>query len=144
MVHYWYYVSAGRQCDAQTKIYKVAVGTSVQSQRDFDFMLKYAQANKHFFEKVSVDSDNFIKRLRESLAEFNLQVNWISCRDFVKELRDTIATPLKSSMLSATAQQRTALNVDYRIFSNLCRNAHLNRQKTFPSAKRSTKKNLSI
>lgn len=128
MVHYYYYVSAGRQCDAQTKIFKVAVGTSTQCQRDYAFLMAYAQANGHFFEVVTSRSDDFIKRLRHSLVEFNVQLGWISCRELVRELRNTISTPLKSPMLASQHRQRKALNLTYRISSNLSRKAILERR----------------
>lgn len=128
MVHYYYYVSAGRQCDAQTKIYKVAVGTSQQCQRDYAFLMAYAKANGHYFEVVTSRSDDFIKRLRHSLGGFNVQMGWISCRELVRELRDTISTPLKSPILVGQHRQRKALNLTYRISSNLSRKAILERR----------------
>lgn len=123
MVHYYYYVSAGSQCDAQTKIYKVAVGTSQQCQRDYAFLMANALANHHYFEVVSSRSDDFIKRLRHSLVEFNVQLDWISCRDLVKELRDALSHPLDGAVLRSNHLQHKALNLTYRISSNLSRKA---------------------
>ena len=73
MTRYYYYVVAGRQCDQTTQIFKVAVGTNKQSQRDYAFLLANAQQHGHYFEVVSRESDEFIRRLRLSLAEYDVQ-----------------------------------------------------------------------
>lgn len=128
MVHYYYYVSAGHQCDAQTKIYKVAVGTSKQCQRDYAFLMAHALEHGHYFEIVSRESDDFITRLRNSLVEFSVQMNWLSCRDLVQELRDAISHPLDRAALLTGHRQRKALNLNYRISSNLARKTHKERR----------------
>lgn len=121
MVHYYYYVSAGAECDSQTKIYKVAVGTTKQCQRDYSFLMAFALQHGHYFEIVSRVSDDFIIKLRHSLVEFSVQVEWLSCRDLVQELRDTISHPLDSAVLRSNHLQQKSLNLNYRISSNLSR-----------------------
>lgn len=121
MVHYYYYVSAGAQCDSQTKIYKVAVGTTKQCQRDYAFLMAFALQHGHYFEIVSRESDDFIVKLRHSLIEFSVQMEWLSCRDLVQELRDTISHPLDSAVLRSAHLQHKTLNLNYRISSNLAR-----------------------
>lgn len=123
MVHYYYYVSAGAQCDAQTKIYKVAVGTNKQSQRDYAFLLAYAQQHGHYFEIVSRESDTFIMNLRRSLAEYDVQLEWLSCRDLSALLRSVVTSPLQPAALHGAHQQRKTLSLNYRISSNLARRA---------------------
>lgn len=123
MVHYYYYVSAGAQCDAQTKIYKVAVGTNKQSQRDYAFLLAYAQQHGHYFEIVSRNSDTFIMNLRRSLAEYDVQLEWLSCRDLSALLRSVVTSPLKPTVLHGAHLQRKSLDLNYRISSNLARRA---------------------
>lgn len=121
MVHYYYYVSAGAQCDESTRIYKVAVGTSKQSQRDYAFLVAHALQHGHYFEVVSSRSDEFVKRLRHSLAQFNVQLDWLSCRDLCRELRQMTATPCAAGALAGAHSQRKSLNLSYRISSNLSR-----------------------
>ena len=123
MVHYYYYVSAGAQCDESTRIYKVAVGTSKQCQRDYVFLQAYALQNGHYFEVVSSRSDEFVKRLRHSLAQFNVQLEWLSCRDLCRELRQMTATPCAAGALTGAHRQRKSLDLNYRISSNLSRRA---------------------
>ena len=121
MVHYYYYVSAGAQCDESTRIWKVAVGTSQQCQRDYAFLVAHALQHGHYFEVVSSRSDEFVMRLRHSLAQFNVQLEWLSCRDLCRELRQMTATPCAAGPLAGAHRQRKSLNLNYRISSNLSR-----------------------
>lgn len=123
MTHYYYYVSAGAQCDESTRIYKVAVGTSKQCQRDYAFLAAHALQHGHYFEVVSSRSVDFVKRLRHSLAQFNVQLEWLSCRDLCRELRQMTATPYAAGALAGAHRQRKSLNLSYRISSNLSRQA---------------------
>lgn len=121
MTRYYYYVVAGRQCDQTTQIFKVAVGTNKQSQRDYAFLLANAQQHGHYFEVVSRESDEFIRRLRLSLAEYDVQLEWLSCRDLSALLRSVTTSPLQPSALHAAHLQRKTLSLNYRISSNLSR-----------------------
>lgn len=123
MTRYYYYVVAGRECDQTTQMYKVAVGTNQQSQRDYAFLLANAQMHGHYFEVVSRESDEFIRRLRLSLAEFNVQLGWLSCRDLSALLRSVTTSPLQPSALHGAHLQRKTLSLNYRISSNLARRA---------------------
>ena len=123
MTRYYYYVVAGRQCDQTTQIFKVAVGTNKQSQRDYAFLLANAQQHGHYFEVVSRESDEFIRRLRLSLAKYDVQLEWLSCRDLSALLRSVSTSPLQPSALHGAHLQRKALSLNYRISSNLARRA---------------------
>ena len=123
MTRYYYYVVAGRQGDQTTKLFKVAIGTNKQSQRDYAFLLANALEHGHYFEVVSRESDEFIRRLRLSLAEYDVQLEWLSCRDLSALLRSVATSPLQPSALHGAHQQRKTLNLNYRISSNLARRA---------------------
>lgn len=123
MTRYYYYVVAGRQCDQTTKLFKVAIGTNKQSQRDYAFLLANALEHGHYFEVVSRESDEFIRRLRLSLADYDVQMEWLSCRDLSALLRSVATSPLQPSALHGAHQQRKALSLNYRISSNLARRA---------------------
>ena len=84
MVHYHYYIIAGAQCDESTRILKVAVGTSQQSQRDYVFLHAYALQHGHFFHIVDQPTVEFIDKVRRSLIEFNTQVEYISQGSFIE------------------------------------------------------------
>lgn len=126
MTHYYYYVSAGPICDEMTRIYKVAVGTNKQSQRDFAFLSAYALSHGHYFSIVSNDSSEFIARLRRSLQQYNVQLDYLSCRDLCRLLRSSLAPTLNQSQLLSAARQTKLLNGACRATSNLrLRNSHL-------------------
>ena len=126
MTHFYYYVSAGSICDEMTKIYKVAVGTNKQSQRDFAFLSAYALSHGHYFSIVSNDSSEFISRLRHSLQQYNVQLDYLSCRDLCRILKSALAPTLNQSQLLSAAQQTKILNVACRATSNIrLRNSHL-------------------
>lgn len=133
MTHYYYYVSAGPVCDEMTKIYKVAVGTNKQSQRDFAFISAYALSHGHYFSIVSNESSEFISRLRRSLQQYNVQLDYLSCRDLCRLLRSALAPTLNQSHLLSAVRQTKILNGACRATSNLNRMAS-------SSAKRSTSK----
>ena len=48
MTHKYYYVSAGKVCDAYTCIYSVMIGESLQGRRDRDFLQSYAIQHGHY------------------------------------------------------------------------------------------------
>lgn len=123
MIHYHYYIIAGAQCDESTRILKVAVGTSQQSQRDYVFLQAYALQHKHFFHIVDQQTVEFIDKVRRSLIEFNTQVEYISCRDLVREFKQMVTKPLDAVLLHQQHTSRKVLSLNYRVSSNLARRA---------------------
>lgn len=123
MLRYHYYVSAGPQCDDTTRIYKVAVGTNTQAQRDFQFLTDYAAHHGHYFSIVSDASDIFIMKLRRSLAEYDVQITYCSSRDLVRLFKDAVGTNEDPAVLRSISTQNYLTNIDYRISSNLARRA---------------------
>ena len=123
MVHYHYYIIAGAQCDESTRILKVAVGTSKQSQRDYVFLQAYALQHKHFFHIVDQPTVIFVDKVRRSLVEWNIQVEYISCRDLVREMKNQQRHPLDAILLHQQHTSRKVLSLNYRVSSNLARRA---------------------
>ena len=123
MTHKFYYVSAGAICDEDTRIYVVTLGQSLQGSRDTEFLRSYAIQHGHYFEKMSAESDIFIRNLRDSLAEFDVKPQLIAGRDLVKLFRQGVASPLNQSHLQAKNYQLKMLDTSYRIISNLNRQA---------------------
>lgn len=121
MTHKYYYVSAGKVCDATTAIYTIFIGQSAQGCRDLDFLQQYAIQHGHYFKSVSEVSDIFIKNLKESLAEFDIKHEQTSARDLVRLLKDGTKTPVSSAQLHAHDYQLKMLDTSYRIISNLNR-----------------------
>lgn len=121
MTHKFYYVSAGAICDEDTRIYVVTLGQSLQGSRDTEFLRSYAIQHGHYFEKMSAESDIFIRNLRDSLAEFDVNTQLIAGRDLVKLFRHGTTSPLNQSHLQAANYQLKMLDTSYRIISNLNR-----------------------
>ena len=123
MVHYHYYIIAGAQCDESTRILKVAIGTSQQSQRDYVFLHAYALQHGHFFHIIDQPTVEFVDKVRRSLIEFNTQVEYISCRDLVREFKSQVTKPLDAVLLHQQHTSRNVLSLNYRVSSNLARRA---------------------
>lgn len=121
MTHKYYYVSAGKVCDATTAIYTIFIGQSAQGCRDLDFLLQYAIQHGHYFKSVSEVSDIFIKNLKESLSDFDIKHEQMSARDLVRLFKDGTKTPVSSAQLHAHDYQLKMLDTSYRIISNLNR-----------------------
>ena len=125
MTHKYYYVSAGKVCDANTCIYSIMIGESLQGRRDHDFLRSYAIQHGHYFAPVSNESDIFIDNLVDSLAEFDIKRRHLSGRDLVKLLRHGVDCAVDNRQLQTADYQLKMLDTSYRIISNLNRRAAL-------------------
>lgn len=119
MTHYYYYIAAGTTWDGTTAIYKVGVSKSRQGERDFLYLTAHSVEHQHYFEIVSAQSDTFVRRVKASLAEFAISVSYVSARDLVRSLRANEALSLSQEALHNAHTQRKAINLGYRIQSNL-------------------------
>lgn len=124
MNHYYYYVIAGRECGSDTKILKISIGSSLQGRRDFLFLTAYSVEHGHYFELVSDRSDEFISRLRQSLLADGVSMEYCSGRSLVRLLKTGDRPTLSNAQLLSADAQLRALNIDYRIMSNLRRRDH--------------------
>lgn len=121
MTHKYYYVSAGKVCDANTCIYSVMIGEGLQGRRDHEFLQTYAIQHGHYFAPVTNESDIFIDNLVDSLAEFDIKRRHLAGRDLVKLLRHGLSSGLDTRQLHAADYQLKMLDTSYRIISNLNR-----------------------
>ena len=121
MTHYYYYIVAGKECDENTRIFSVTIGQGKQAKRDFLTLTALSVDYGHFFEIRSESSSEFVMRLLESLKPYNVSIQRITARQCVKFLRSCEAVPLNPDCLHAAHQQRNALSLDYRIYSNIHR-----------------------
>jgi len=121
MTHKYYYVAAGKICDATTAIYTVFIGQSVQGGRDLNFLQQYAIHHGHYFKSISEESDIFIKNLKESLADFDIKNEHISARDLVRLFKNGTKKLLDNRVLQDHDYQMKMLDTSYRIISNLNR-----------------------
>lgn len=123
MTHYYYYIIAGAQCDENTRLFKVGVGSSKQGQRDYLFLTAFAVEHGHYFELVSDKTDLFVHRVTLSLGGVLPSIMVLSSREMVRYLKGAGLPTLSNDKLLSNDAQLKVLNTNYRIISNLRRRA---------------------
>lgn len=123
MTHYYYYVQAGTIVDKSTRIYKVAVGTSSQAQRDYLSLVARSVDFGDFFKIADHNTSEFINRLSQSVDGETLPIQLIKARDLVRAFKAGEAIPLSDIALHQAHQFRNIMDTGYRIMSNLNREA---------------------
>lgn len=113
MTHFYYYITAGRTMDETSHVYRVAIGTSIQANRDYLFLIAYSESHGHYFEIVSLKSSDFVSKVLDS----GYQLEAITARDLVRSIKSQTANPLNPSALSQQHRFRMQTNLDYRISS---------------------------
>lgn len=121
MTHYYLYIAAGTELDATAKFFKVAVGSSRQSQRDYLFLLAHSVNHFHFFEIWSNDVDAFLDKCWTLSGLNRTMLQQVSARELVRAFKSNTYPTLSQQALHNANYQRFALNVAYRIQSNLNR-----------------------
>lgn len=122
MTHYYYLICAGSQVDQDSLFFRVGVGTSSQANRDFLFLTAQAVDKGWYFERVSAASDDFVRKLAESLypttdgtSLLRLQVKQCLVRDVVRSIKRDEALP--SDVVSAKNRLNSLqfLSLNYRV-----------------------------
>lgn len=122
MTHYYYLICAGAQVDENTQFFRVGVGTSRQANSDFLFLTAAAVDKGWYFERVSAASDDFVRKLAESLypttdgtSLLRLQVKQCLIRDVVRAIKrgETLPSDVNSAKNRLNSLQYLSLN--YRV-----------------------------
>lgn len=122
MTHFYYLICAGSQVDENTQFFRVGVGTSRQANSDFLFLTAAAVDKGWYFERVSEASDDFVKKLAESLypttdgtSLLRLQVRQCLVRDVVRSIKRGVALP--SDVISGQNRINSLqfLSLNYRV-----------------------------
>lgn len=122
MVHYYYLICAGAQVDENTQFFRVGVGTSRQANSDFLYLTAQAVDKGWYFERVSDVSDEFIRKIADSLYPDNdgtkmmrLKIRQCLVRDVVRSIKKGEALP--SDVNSARNRINTLqfLSLNYRV-----------------------------
>lgn len=119
MTHFHYYIIAGAQCDENTRLFKVGVGSSKQGQRDFLYLTAFAVEHGHYFELVSDKTDEFLRRVTLSLGRSFSDIIRLSSRELCRYLKGAGLPALSNSQLLSADSQLRFLNTSYRVISNL-------------------------
>lgn len=132
MTHYYYYITAGNQIDCTSQVYLVAVGTSMQGNRDYLYVLAHATNMGYYFEIRSLETTEFVTRVLNQLRDDAAnqlrtapQLQLIKIRDLVRNIKSYLAQPLSPSALHNAHELRNYIDSSYRAFSNLSRAAGL-------------------
>lgn len=123
MKHYYFYIEAGREIDESARFYKVAVGSSKQAQRDFLFLTSFSVEHGHYFALVSTESVEFLDKVRASQGLREIDFTYCDARDLVRTFKNNVQLMMEPSLMVNNDHQRKILNINYRIMSNLRREA---------------------
>lgn len=122
MTHYYYLICAGAQVDQNTQFFRVGVGASRQANSDFLFLTAAAVDNGWYFERVSGKSDEFIRKLADSLypttdgtSLLRLQVRQCLVRDVVRSIKRGVALPSDINSAKNRLNSLQFLSLNYRV-----------------------------
>lgn len=86
MTHYYLYIAAGIQVDADTRFYKVGVGESEAQNKKRAWLEAYAFEHGHFFVRWSLDAVEFCVKCQESIGRKYPEVLSVMANDLCKIL----------------------------------------------------------
>ena len=122
MTHYYYLICAGAQVDQNTQFFRVGVGTSRQANSDFLFLTAAAVDKGWYFERVSEVSDEFIRKLADSLYPDNegtkmirLKIRQCLIRDVVRSIKKGEALPAEVNSARNRLNSLQFLSLNYRV-----------------------------
>lgn len=121
MIHYHLYIAAGAELDATAKFFKVAIGSSKQDQRDYLFLLAHSVDHFHYFEQWSSEVDAFLDKCWTLAGLERKLIQRVSARELVRALKANTFPSLSQQYLHNVHYMRNALDIAYRIQSNLNR-----------------------
>lgn len=125
MTHYFCLIMAGREIDSDTRIFKVAVGSSRQSDRDYLFLLAQSVEHNWYFEKWSSQVADFVQMVLESLAPEKSDdpiggtlIEGITARELVRNLKMGTKIPTDPQLFRNANNVRHWLSLNYRTMTN--------------------------
>lgn len=125
MTHYFCLIMAGREIDSDTRIFKVAVGTSRQSDRDYLFLVAQSVEHNWYFEKWSSQVADFVQLVLESLAPEQTDdpiggtlIEGITARELVRNLKMGTKIPTDPQLFRNANHIRYWLSLNYRTLTN--------------------------
>lgn len=99
--------------DETSHVYRVAVGTSIQANRDYLYLIAYSESHGHYFEIVSQKSTDFVSKVLDT----GYQLEAITARELVRSIKSRTVNPLNPSALSHQHRYQMQTNLNYRISS---------------------------
>lgn len=93
MTHYFLYIKAGVQLDADTHFYKVGIGDGRQGQKENAWLEAYALEHGHLFVRWSTEAVDFYSRCRNSIGVDARLLLSLPGRDLIKSLKNGCDDP---------------------------------------------------
>lgn len=122
MVHYYYLICAGSRVDQDSLFFRVGVGTSSQANRDFLFLTAAAVDKGWYFERVSDVSNEFVRRLADSIypttdgtSMMRLKIRQCMIRDVVRSIKKGEALPSDVNSDKNRLNSLHYLSLNYRV-----------------------------
>lgn len=122
MTHYYYLICAGAQVDQNTLFFRIGVGSSRQANSDFLFLTAQAVDKGWYFERVSEMSDEFIRKIADSLYPDNegakimrLKIRQCLIRDVVRSIKKGEALPADVNSARNRINTLQYLSLNYRV-----------------------------
>lgn len=126
MKHLHLLIIAGRVIDSSARFYKVAVGCSKQSDRDYLYLTAYAASTGAYFERWGENTCEFLRKIDisiygepDSYQGIRLQVLHVDARDMVRALKSATLPAPSSDQLANTHYMRSVLDSNYLFHSRI-------------------------
>lgn len=132
MTRNYIYIEAGREIDETSRFFRVSIGTSKQSNRDYLFLLAHAMSHNYFLELNSSSVADYLLNIAESLGGSRyvcpldvLRIRNIKIRDLVRAIKANATISEDYVVRKNSENQRAALDSAYYAMKKLARNLTL-------------------
>ena len=138
MTRNYIYIEAGRVIDTSSRFFRVSIGTSIQANRDYLFLLAYATDHNYFLELNSAAVADYLLNIAKSLGSSCdgraldiLNIQNVKVRDLVRALKSSTKISAKYLTRSCEEHQRDLLDSAYYSMKKLARNLTLPSENTY-------------
>lgn len=132
MTRNYIYIEAGREIDETSRFFRVSIGTSKQSNRDYLFLLAYSMSHNYFLELNSSSVADYLLNIAESLGGSRyvcpldvLRIRNIKIRDLVRAIKAKSSISDDYLVRKNSENQRAALDSAYFAMKKMARNLTL-------------------
>lgn len=123
MTTLYYFCAAGDVIDTNDCWYQVTIGTTVQAERDLQFLKDYAEAHNYYFERRSLESSQFVQRVAQSLFPsddamplLSLKCAHVKARDLVRAIKSNNKPDAQMTDEHSRHHSMMELSLNYRAF----------------------------
>lgn len=121
MTHYFLYIQAGVQLNADTRFYKVALGESAKGHKMNAWLESFAAEHGHLFVRWSADAADFYQKCVESIGPDAHCIAAIPAADLIKSLKTGCDDPACWQALQHRHQLLMAIDPKYYAYHELAK-----------------------